>query len=165
MICTRYWSRWSVSAVLTQKTSNHLGFVFRVQVSGRLTYREGRYGCEEEDDAKVGKRARCTVHWLSHRAPLCPHRAAIVPENKALIQHILSPRESSGNRRRRPSPPIHRPHSSSPSISPFVCLCLPRPLFGRVTSQQPCIKENYRTMWGPARNLESCSFFLFILFL
>lgn len=88
---------------------------------------------------------------------MCPRWAAIVPADKGLIQHILSPRESSGNRRRRPSPPFPPPL--------ILCSCLSLPLFlspspslWPVTWQRPCIKGDYRTMQGASQEFEELFF-------
>lgn len=81
-----------------------------------------------------GERARCTVYWLSHRAPLCPRWAVIVPADKALIQHILSPRERSGNRRRRPSPPFPPTYPLLLSLPPSVSISLSHSLASNVVA-------------------------------
>lgn len=88
---------------------------------------------------------------------MCPRWAAIVPADKALIQHILSPRESSRNRRRRPSPPFPPLLSSSASVSLSLPLYLYLPSLWPVTWQRPCFKGNYRTMQGASQEFEELS--------
>lgn len=156
MIYTRYRSRWSVSVVLRQKVLNNPGFAFRVYrwATGKVKARFWR----RLNGAK-GERVRCTVYWLSHRAPLCPRWAAIVLADKALIQHIFSPRESSGNRRRWPSPTPPPPSL----LILFYYLSLRLSVSAAFLHGNIAISKGVTEQCkGTVRNLKNCYFFFFL---
>lgn len=120
-------------------------------------YNSGRCWTEGmvQGDWMVGT-PRCTVYWLSHRAALCPRRTAIVPTHKGLIQHILSPREGSGNQRRWPSTPPN--FSSYVPVSLSLCFYLPLLLSGLQHGSGHASKGSAEQCEGPDRNL---TFFFF----
>lgn len=129
----------------------------QVNVKGGVSWREGFWG------GLMGqvRRARDALSIDGHTEHPCALAGLrIVPADKGLIQHILSPRENSGNRRRWPSPP-YSPllPSSAPARPPFRS---PSPSLWPVTWQWPCIKGNHRTMQGASQEFAE---FFFVFFL
>lgn len=82
-----------------------------------------------------------------------------MPTHKGLIQHILSPRESSGNQRRWPSTPPPPNFSSYAPVSPSLCFYLPLLLSSLQHGIGHASKGSAEQCEGPDRNLTFFFFF------